>query len=109
VTKRYSDFDRLKKALVADVPEVKKWVLPRKTLPGKKDSEKTIQARKEGLAKFMASIVAVAGAHEAVQVRLLVNIFCFVAVSSLIFARTLDIGICDGRGQHLRYTDQRRG
>ena len=84
MTKRYSDFDRLKKALVADVPEVKKWVLPRKTLPGKKDSEKTIQARKEGLAKFMASIVAVAGAHEAVQVRLLVNFLslfcgCFVA------------------------------
>ena len=67
VTKRYSDFDRLKKALVSDVPEVKKWVLPRKTLPGKKDGDKTIQARKEGLAKFMASVVAVAGAHEAVQ------------------------------------------
>ena len=67
VTKRYSDFDKLKKALVLDVPEVKKWVLPRKTLPGKKDSEKVIQARKEGLAKFMAGVAAVAGAHEVVQ------------------------------------------
>eukprot|EP01043_Picozoa_sp_COSAG02_P000738 COSAG02_NODE_14_length_56855_cov_512.793661_19_plen_1225_part_00 len=67
VTKRYSDFDKLKKALADDVPDVKKWVLPRKTLPGKKDSDKTIEARKDGLAKFMAGVVAVAGTHEVVR------------------------------------------
>ena len=67
ITKRYSDFDKLKKALADDVPDVKKWVLPRKTLPGKKDSDKTIEARKDGLAKFMAGVVAVAGAHDIVR------------------------------------------
>jgi hypothetical protein len=67
VTKRYSDFDRLRKAMGAEVPQIKRWVLPRKTLPGKSETEATIEKRKTGLAGFLAAVVAFEGGHPLVR------------------------------------------